>query len=152
MNLIQEAPRLGRAVWIDYIGRGLLKSGELQQLINQRISGMTSNPTIFEKAIVGSTGYDKALLASAQANKSVEETCEALTMEDICVAADLLRPTYDRSGGPGRLRLPRGQPATAGIDMASVTAKLLTDGVKAFVNSFEELLAGIQEKRTRLLT
>ncbi len=63
MNAIQEAQRLGQAIWLDYIRRGLLKSGEFQQFIEQGISGVTSNPTIFEKAIVGSTDYDEAILA-----------------------------------------------------------------------------------------
>ncbi len=99
MNPIQEAQRLGQAAWIDYIRRGLLTYGEFQRLIDQGISGVTSNPTIFEKAIVGSTDYDEALLVCAKANKSTGETYETLAIEDISAAADLLRPTYDQTGG-----------------------------------------------------
>ena len=61
MNPIQEAQRLGQEIWLDYIRRGLLKSGELQKLVDTGTSGLTANPTILEKAILGSTDYDPAL-------------------------------------------------------------------------------------------
>ncbi|MEE8472661.1 MAG: bifunctional transaldolase/phosoglucose isomerase [Dehalococcoidia bacterium] len=96
-NPIQETHRLGQAMWIDYIRRGLLKSGEFQRFLDQGISGVTSNPTIFEKAIVGSSDYDEAL--QARTGVSAGEAYEALAIEDIRTAADLLRPIYDRSGG-----------------------------------------------------
>jgi transaldolase/glucose-6-phosphate isomerase len=99
MNPIQEAQRLGQAMWIDYIRRGLFKSGEFQRLIDQGISGVTSNPTIFEKAIVGSTDYDEALRAFTKADRSAMQIYEVLAVDDIRTAADLLRPIYDRSGG-----------------------------------------------------
>ncbi len=99
MNTIQEVLRQGQAIWLDYIRRGLLKSGELQELIEQGISGVTSNPTIFEKAIVGSTDYDEVILALAKAGKDTGAIYEALAMEDIRTAADRLRPIYDQSSG-----------------------------------------------------
>ncbi len=99
MNAIQEALQKGQAIWLDYIRRGLFKSGDLQQLIEQGVSGVTSNPTIFEKAIVGSTDYDEAILALAKAGKDTGAIYEALAMEDIRTAADLLRPIYDQSSG-----------------------------------------------------
>ena len=83
MNAIQEAQRLGQAIWLDYIRRGLLKSGEFEQFIEHGISGVTSNPTIFEKAIVGSTDYDEAILALTKANKDTGEIYETLAVEDI---------------------------------------------------------------------
>jgi transaldolase/glucose-6-phosphate isomerase len=98
-NVIQETLNLGQAVWLDYIRRGLLTSGEFQQFVEQGISGVTSNPTIFEKAMVGSTDYDEALLALAKAGKNAIEIYEALAIEDIRAAADLLRPVYDRTSG-----------------------------------------------------
>ncbi len=61
-NSVQEVNHLGQSIWYDNIRRGLIKSGELQQLIDLGVSGLTSNPTIFEKAIAGSTDYDEALL------------------------------------------------------------------------------------------
>jgi len=97
VNPIQETLRLGQAMWIDYIRRGSLKSGEFQQLVEQGISGVTSNPTIFEKAIAGSTDYDEALLTLAKANKDAGQIYETLAIEDIRTAADLLRPIYDRT-------------------------------------------------------
>ncbi len=98
-NPIQQAQRLGQAMWLDYIRRGLIESGELERLIEQGISGLTSNPTILEKAIVESTDYDEALLALARTGNSVEETYEVLAIEDIRAAADRLRPVYDDTGG-----------------------------------------------------
>jgi len=99
MNAVQEAQRLGQAIWLDYIRRGLLKSGEFQRLIEQGISGVTSNPTIFEKAIVGSNDYDEAILTLAKANKGIGEIYKTLVVEDIRAAADLLRPIYDQTSG-----------------------------------------------------
>ena len=98
-NSIQEAQHLGQSIWLDYVRRGLLKSGEFQRLIEQGISGVTSNPTIFEKAIVGSTDYDEVLLLLAKANKSIKEIVEVLALEDIRAAADWLRPTHERTKG-----------------------------------------------------
>jgi transaldolase/glucose-6-phosphate isomerase len=96
---VQEVQRLGQSVWYDNIRRGLIRSGELQKLIDVGVSGVTSNPTIFEKAIAGSTDYDEALLGLAQDAKSTQELFEALAIEDIRAAADLLRPVYDRTNG-----------------------------------------------------
>jgi len=78
MNAIQEARRQGQAIWFDYIRRGLIKSSELRELIEQGISDVTSNPTIFEKAIVGSTDYDEAILTLAKDGKNTESIYGAL--------------------------------------------------------------------------
>ncbi|MCH8064028.1 MAG: transaldolase, partial [Chloroflexi bacterium] len=99
LNSLQELRRLGQSVWFDNIRRGFIKSGELQQLIDQGVTGLTSNPTIFEKAISGSTDYDDALLMLARDGKNAEEIFEALAMEDIRDVADLLRPIYDETEG-----------------------------------------------------
>ncbi len=98
-NSVQEANRLGQSIWYDNIRRGLIKSGELQQLIDSGVTGLTSNPTIFEKAIAGSTDYDGALLEQSQHGLSTQELFEALAIEDIQATADLLKPIYDRTGG-----------------------------------------------------
>jgi transaldolase / glucose-6-phosphate isomerase len=98
-NPVQEASLIGQSIWYDTIRRGMLKSGELQGLIDQGVTGLTANPTIFEKAIVGSTDYDEALLELARAGKSANECYEALIAGDIQAVADLLRPIYDRTGG-----------------------------------------------------
>ncbi|HEX8731060.1 MAG TPA: bifunctional transaldolase/phosoglucose isomerase, partial [Ktedonobacterales bacterium] len=90
---------LGQSVWYDNIRRGLIVSGELQRLIDEdAVVGVTSNPTIFEKAIEGSDDYDDALRALvAQGQRDPRAIFEALAVEDIQRAADILRPTYDRT-------------------------------------------------------
>jgi transaldolase len=96
---LQEVQRLGQSIWYDNIGRGLLASGEIERLIQLGVTGLTSNPTIFEKAIAGSTDYDDALVSLAREGQGTRETYENLAMEDIRAAADLLRPVYDRTIG-----------------------------------------------------
>ena len=98
-NALQQIQRTGQSIWYDNIRRGLIKSGELQRLIELGVTGLTSNPTIFEKAIAGSTDYDDALLELAQAHKSGREIFETLAIEDIRAAADLLRPVYNQTSG-----------------------------------------------------
>ncbi len=99
VNTIRQANQLGQSIWYDNIGRGMIESGELQQLIDLGVSGLTANPSIFEKAISGSSDYDDALLRLASEGKSVNEIYETLAMSDIRAAADLLRPAYDASVG-----------------------------------------------------
>ena len=99
MNFIKEAQSLGQDIWLDYIQRGLLKSGEFQGYIEKGISGVTSNPSIFEKAITGSNDYDESLLAFAREKKSKNEIYEALALQDVGVAADMLLPIYETSRG-----------------------------------------------------
>ena len=98
-NAIQETGRLGQSIWYDNVRRGLIVSGDLERLIDSGVSGLTSNPSIFEKAIAGSADYDDALRALADQGATVDETYEALTIDDIRMVADLLRPLYDRTGG-----------------------------------------------------
>lgn len=90
----------GQSLWYDNIQRGLIVSGELKRLVDEDgILGVTSNPTIFEKAISGSSDYDAAIAALTRAGMSIEEIYSALTIEDIRMAADVLRPVYDRTHG-----------------------------------------------------
>ena len=98
-NTIQDVQRLGQSIWYDNIRRGLIKSGELSSLIELGVSGVTSNPTIFEKAIAGSTDYDETLLELASGDQTAQKLFEAFAIDDIRAAADLLRPIYDNSGG-----------------------------------------------------
>ena len=102
MNPLKQLLGQGQSVWLDYIRRDLVRGGELKRLVEEDgIRGVTSNPTIFEKAIAGSTDYDEALRAmlaqDPQAN--VEKLYEPLAIEDIQMAADALRPVFDESGG-----------------------------------------------------
>jgi transaldolase len=91
---------LGQSIWMDYIGRCLIESGELKRLISEDgVSGITSNPSIFEKAIGESRDYEQPLGVLLLKGRSAEEIYQQLTVEDIQSAADLLRPTYDRTDG-----------------------------------------------------
>ncbi len=96
-NFITDINQLGQSIWYDNIRRGLIESGELGELISQGISGVTSNPTIFEKAINGSSDYDAAISKLVYENRTIDEIYDALTMDDIARGADLLRPVYDRT-------------------------------------------------------
>lgn len=89
----------GQSVWLDYIHRGILTSGELGRLVASGVSGVTSNPTIFEKAITGSHDYDDQISRLIAGGKSTTEIYEALVVDDIRAAADALRPVHDATGG-----------------------------------------------------
>ncbi|PKB65265.1 MAG: transaldolase [SAR202 cluster bacterium Io17-Chloro-G3] len=98
-NPIQQAQKLGQAVWYDNISRGLLESGGLKHLVDMGITGLTSNPTIFEKAVASGSEYDEVLTSLARTEAGVKETYESIALEDIASAAELLRPVYDRTQG-----------------------------------------------------
>ncbi|MBF6591350.1 MAG: transaldolase, partial [Ktedonobacterales bacterium] len=108
MNRLQEVYKLGQSIWYDNIRRGLIESGELQRLIDEdAVVGITSNPTIFEKAIDGGMDYDDQLRELvSQGVTDPGQVFEALAIRDIQMAADVLRPIYDRtSGGDGFISL-----------------------------------------------
>ncbi len=90
----------GQSIWLDYLRRNSLENGEFKNWIERDgASGLTSNPSIFEKAIAGSHDYDEAIRTMALEGRSVEAIYQSLTIEDIQHAADLFRPTYDRLEG-----------------------------------------------------
>jgi len=92
--------KLGQSIWYDNIRRAMLVSGDLQKKIDEDdLRGVTSNPTIFEKAITGSTDYDEQMRSLITAGKSVKEIYEALVIDDIGNAADILKPVYDKTDG-----------------------------------------------------
>lgn len=100
MTIAQELyDKQGQSIWYDNIRRALIESGELQSLIDQGVRGVTSNPSIFEKAISGSNDYDNDMQQLVSEGKSANDIYEALVLEDIRRAADLLRPLYDASNG-----------------------------------------------------
>jgi len=101
MNPVQEARRLGQSIWLDYIRRDLITSGELKKLVQSGLSGMTSNPTIFQKAIAQSHDYDEALRAiiKSDPDADIKTIYERLAVEDIQMVADILHPIYDEAGG-----------------------------------------------------
>ncbi|MCI0421096.1 MAG: transaldolase [Acidobacteria bacterium] len=99
-NSLLELQAFGQSVWLDNISKAILDSGELKKLIDDDgLRGVTSNPTIFEKAINGSQDYDAALKQLAQAGRTVDEIYEALVIDDIRRATDLFRPLFRASGG-----------------------------------------------------
>src|SRR2546421_10387312 len=97
-NPLFELYEAGTSVWLDYISRSLITSGELKRMIEEdAVVGMTSNPTIFEKAIGGSSDYDAALKKLIDGRKSDEEVMLSLIVEDIQMAADVLKPVYEQT-------------------------------------------------------
>jgi len=96
-NPVKDLQRYGQSIWLDYIRRNLLTSGELKKLIDEDgLRGMTSNPAIFEKAIVGSTDYTDLLQSLAQKHDlDAKARYEVLAIRDIQDAADFLRPVYE---------------------------------------------------------
>lgn len=95
-----ELQTLGQSVWLDDLSRALIASGELADMIARGwVSGVTSNPTIFQRAIADSTVYDAEIARLARHWLSAEKIYEALVIEDIQAVADLLRPIYERTGG-----------------------------------------------------
>jgi transaldolase/glucose-6-phosphate isomerase len=92
--------KLGQSIWYDNIRRAMLTSGDLTKKIEEDdLRGVTSNPTIIEKAITGSTDYDEQMRQLVQSGKSVMDIYEDLVIEDIGNAADILRPVYDKTDG-----------------------------------------------------
>src|SRR6195256_2092344 len=98
MNPVKELEKHGQSVWLDFLARGFVAKGDLQRLIDSDgVKGVTSNPSIFEKAIGSSDEYDGAIgKALKSGDRPVAELFEQLAVEDIQHAADVLRPVYDR--------------------------------------------------------
>ena len=100
MKATQLLHNLGQSLWLDNITRDLLSSGTLERYINElSVTGLTSNPTIFENAIKNSSSYDAAIRDKLKEGKSGETLFFELALEDLCKAADLFRPIYDRTNG-----------------------------------------------------
>jgi len=99
-NPLKELALLGQSIWLDYIRRNLIVNGELRRLIKEDgLRGMTSNPSIFEKAIVESHDYDEDIRAMALQGKGVAGIYEALSLGDVQSAADEFRSVYDKTDG-----------------------------------------------------
>src|SRR6476660_10377672 len=101
MNPVKALEQHGQSVWLDFLARGFVVKGDLKRLIdNDGVKGVTSNPSIFEKAIGSSNEYDGAIgKALKSGDRPVAELFEHLAVEDIQHAADVLRPVYDRLNG-----------------------------------------------------
>lgn len=105
MNPLREVQKHGQSIWLDYMRRDLITSGELGRLIEEDgVSGITSNPTIFQKAISESSDYDASIRRMMQASSESVQLVSAvlfeqLEIEDIRMAADALRPVYEQANG-----------------------------------------------------
>jgi transaldolase len=100
MKAAQILHDLGQSLWLDNITRNLLKTGMLRRYIEElSVTGLTSNPTIFDHAIKNSTDYDDAIKSKLAEGKSGEKLFFELALEDLTQAADLFRPVYDRTCG-----------------------------------------------------
>ena len=96
-NIIKSTKSMGQSLWLDSISREMLNSGKIENLIIDGITGITSNPTIFDKAIGESDVYDSSLIEYSKKAKNTEEIFEKLAIEDIKNAAKLLNKTYQSS-------------------------------------------------------
>lgn len=99
MSKLNELAKLGQSVWLDYISRKLLTSGDLIKLRENGLRGMTSNPTIFDKAISKSTDYDEDIKELVSKGLSIEDIYEKIALKDIGIAADEMRQVYNDTDG-----------------------------------------------------
>lgn len=106
-NPLLDIQKYGQSIWLDFLRRGMITSGELKKLIKEDgLRGITSNPAIFEKVIDGSSDYKAAIRALAIEGKSSREIYETLTVEDVQQAADLFSDLYQQTkGGDGYISL-----------------------------------------------
>src|SRR3989442_14195987 len=96
---IKELHDVGQSLWLDNIRRQLISSGELARLRDEGLTGVTSNPTIFEKAVSGSTDYDEAMGQLGRGKKKPAEMRWDLMVEDIQAAGDTFRPRSHKTKG-----------------------------------------------------
>jgi transaldolase/glucose-6-phosphate isomerase len=90
----------GVSIWLDQLGRSLVSGGELKRMVEQEsLRGVTSNPSIFEKSILGTSDYDDAIAELARADKSAKEIYDTLAVADVQAACDVLASVYEQSGG-----------------------------------------------------
>src|SRR5712692_2433880 len=98
-NAIKELRDVGQSLWLDNIRRQLITSGELARLRDEGLTGVTSNPTIFEKAVSGSTDYDEAMVQLVREKARPEDMLWGLMVEDVQAAADVFRPVHEKTKG-----------------------------------------------------
>jgi transaldolase len=134
MNPLEQILQCGQSVWLDSISRDLINSGELQRLVSEdKLHGVTSNPTIFEQAIAHGNSYDDALraLLKADAQQTDKALFEALAVADIRKATDVLRPVYNATeGGDGYVSLEVSPHLAHDTDGTIAEAKRLWDAVQ----------------------
>ncbi len=102
MNSLLKLSKAGQSIWLDYIRRNLITRGELKRLVEEDfVTGVTSNPTIFEKAVSGSSDYDNSIRLELKENPHIDarKLYEGLVVKDIQMAADVIRPVYEKTNG-----------------------------------------------------
>lgn len=99
MNPLHALHQQGQSIWYDFISREFISSGAMQKLVDKGLRGMTSNPTIFEKAIAKGDSYDAQIQELDSAGRPVAEIATALFVQDIRNACDVMRPVFDEAGG-----------------------------------------------------
>jgi len=98
-STVEQLAGFGQSVWFDNISRSLIESGQLQEMIALGVRGVTSNPTIFDKAISDSSDYDEKVRELHKGGKSTFEIYDDLTVRDIQDAADMFKPVYEKTNG-----------------------------------------------------
>jgi transaldolase len=147
----------GQSVWLDHISRGLITGGGLQRLIDEDgVSGVTSNPTIFAKAMTGSSDYDEGLhrIVGLHPDISNIRLAERLMIEDIQMAAEVLRPVFERTDGADGFVSLEVSPACSGdteatiaearrlwFDVARLNIMIKVPATKAGIPAIETLIA-----------
>ena len=166
MDSLVALNRLGQSIWLDNLSRDLLETGRLAQLIGQGVSGLTSNPTIFAKAIAGNARYADDLARARRLDAPAQRRLEEIILPDIRAACDLFLPVFQRSRGDDGYVSLEVPPALAGDAAATVSeaARLATlaarpnllikvPGTAAGVQAFEALTArGINVNVTLLFS
>ncbi len=99
MTKMHEAAAIGQSIWLDFIRRSFLDSGELKDLLAKGLRGVTSNPSIFQKAITDSSDYDATVERLVGEGRTVNDIYEAIAIQDIRWACDILRPVYSGTEG-----------------------------------------------------
>ncbi|MDD5233025.1 MAG: bifunctional transaldolase/phosoglucose isomerase [Syntrophales bacterium] len=130
MPSISDLEKLGQSVWLDYIRRYFIVSGELADLIRGGLRGITSNPTIFESALSGSSDYDEALRRFAGEGLSAAEIFDRLTMDDIGLAADMFLPVFSSLDGADGF-------------VSIETSPLLADDTEGTISEFRRIAAAL---------
>ncbi len=132
MKARQRLHDLGQSLWLDNVTRGLLTKGTLRHYITElSVTWLTSNPTIFDRAIKSTEFYNDAIIKKIREGKSGEELFFELALEDLTQAADLFRPIHD---------------ATDGVDNAALAAQLQREGAQSFAKSWNDLMDTIASK------
>ena len=122
---LHKVHALGQSIWYDNLRRSLLRSGALADLVARGVRGLTSNPTIFERAIAATADYEDALRRLVAEGRSTDAIYEDLAVEDIRGACDLMLPIFKESGGvDGRVSL------EVPPDLAAVTDRTVAEGLR----------------------